>query len=315
MIYIVITKVQAEEAEISAASFLPSEVKNYIKKPTSKKVREERRTAYSLLYSALFEFFGEKYSGLFVEWTKEGKPRFKSENHELKPESLELKSENPKNKEENRELDGCIPQFNLSHSDGVVALVLSDNGEIGIDIQGEIDESTADRIEKRYKTRSALSSLSLGRLSDFESDVALMYASLEDKEFTYEKVCFGKVYSDAPKDKIISDIKDETCEGEESLEKTNPSNSLKSRASEKPIITPPAPDDFGSRWSAIEACIKCEGSGFINYGETVKNISEYSISAENIKIGERKYSLAIAVKKHIDITEKHKEISENRMKK
>ena len=101
-------------------SLLPVEVKEYIEKTKNESVRAERELAYTTLLCSLKAFFDIEQP--VIDRTAEGKPFIK---------------------------DSQI-HINLSHSDGAVAVCLSDEGEVGVDLQSEIDPERAERLENRF---------------------------------------------------------------------------------------------------------------------------------------------------------------------
>ena len=107
-------------------TLIPNDVISYIENSKNDEVRLERFTAYSTLFFALFELYEKK--DLTLCRTDSGKPYLIENGNASKI------------------------QISISHSDGLVAVALSDEGDIGVDIQSEIDESRAERLEKRFFT-------------------------------------------------------------------------------------------------------------------------------------------------------------------
>ena len=105
-------------------SLIPDEIIKYIKSANSNEVKMERFAAYSALFIALKEFFGK--TELVLERSEHGKP-YLVENG--------VKSN---------------IGISLSHSKGLAVISISDNFEIGVDIQAEINKDTALRLEKRF---------------------------------------------------------------------------------------------------------------------------------------------------------------------
>ncbi len=101
-------------------TLIPENVFEYIKNTKNDEVRLERLAAYSTLFFALCELYGKR--GLTLCRPEYGKPY----------------------------LDGNEIYISLSHTDGAVAVALSDEYELGVDIQSEIDEHRAARLEKRF---------------------------------------------------------------------------------------------------------------------------------------------------------------------
>ena len=126
MIYTVISTINEMDCRIlrQPCLYLPAEVERYILDTKNNKTREERLTAYTLLSASLEKFCG--INDWNIEKNAYGKPILVT-----------------KGKENNL-------YINISHSEGVVAVVLSDEGEVGVDLQSEIPPGTEDRLKKRF---------------------------------------------------------------------------------------------------------------------------------------------------------------------
>ena len=104
-------------------SLLPDEVKKYIENTANEKTKDERNLAYISLFSALKVFYS--LDRCTLERSKNGKPYIST----------------------------SLPSpifFSLSHSDGMTAVALTDENNIGVDIQGAVDEEKAKRLENRF---------------------------------------------------------------------------------------------------------------------------------------------------------------------
>ena len=102
---------------------LPESILKYINETKSATLLESRRLAYSLLYSSLERLF----NGIDAEIVRDegGKPHA-------------------------RLADGRRLFISLSHTDNISAVAISDEREVGVDIEGEIDAERAERIERRF---------------------------------------------------------------------------------------------------------------------------------------------------------------------
>ena len=96
------------------------EIREYIDKAKNSLVREERYSAYSTLLYSLKCLYGIENPRIMRE--KDGKPRLVS--HDV--------------------------FFNISHSDGLVAVSLSDKCDIGVDLQSEISPEREERLSARF---------------------------------------------------------------------------------------------------------------------------------------------------------------------
>lgn len=99
---------------------LSAEISEYIDKAKNQSVNEERRAAYTSLLCSLKLFFDIDDARIVRD--DSGKPRL---------------------------LDDEV-YFNISHSDGVTAVTLSDECEVGVDIQCQIEKNREKALEKRF---------------------------------------------------------------------------------------------------------------------------------------------------------------------
>ncbi len=105
-------------------TLIPKDVLDYIKNGKSEEIKTERLAAYSTLFFALFSLYGNKNFAICRK--DSGKP-YLTENGEI-----------------------SAIRISISHTDGAVAVALSDEYEVGVDVQSEIDENRAERLEKRF---------------------------------------------------------------------------------------------------------------------------------------------------------------------
>lgn len=140
-------------------SSLPENLRNYIMKPSSDEVKISRLGAYLLLYHSVRFLFGKE--DFEISFTENGKPVFTSEG-----QSNRL-------------------SFNLSHSAGLCAVAVSDEGNcVGVDIQEKIDRERAERVKSRFMnyTVKGLSELESVYLFGAFSPVGnCMFAEIPDR--------------------------------------------------------------------------------------------------------------------------------------
>ena len=98
----------------------PEEIREYIERAKNATIREERLAAYSTLLYSLKCLYGVENPKIVRE--KDGKPRLVS--HDI--------------------------FFNISHSNGLVAVSLSDKCDVGVDLQSEISPEREKRISARF---------------------------------------------------------------------------------------------------------------------------------------------------------------------
>lgn len=143
MIYTVIADIEeiqkAQKRDCHVAwqplSLIPKDTLEYINNAKSEKVRAERLAAYSALFVALDKLFEKR--GMLLHRTANGKP-YLTENNEKSNVNI-----------------------SISHTDGLAVVSLSTDGEIGVDIQSEISDEMAKRLEKRFFDNVTVSNTSL----------------------------------------------------------------------------------------------------------------------------------------------------------
>ncbi len=133
MIYTIISFDRQEQKENSSkdvfvvnnpTSFLEKDISDYIKNTKNEKTRGERFLSYTSLFCGLHLFFGINKAN--ISKTKDGKPYLAADGSDKKI------------------------YISLSHSDGISAVAISDEGEVGIDLQSEIDKEQAKRLDDRF---------------------------------------------------------------------------------------------------------------------------------------------------------------------
>ncbi len=130
MIYTVISTVEKNRIQENRdcciirqpLSPFPDSLTEYIENTKNESLKQERRLAYSTLFCSLKAFFGLDAPQLLR--TENGKPYLKN----------------------------CNISISLSHSDGIAAVCISDEGQIGIDIQSEISPEKQEKLERRFFT-------------------------------------------------------------------------------------------------------------------------------------------------------------------
>ena len=141
MIYTVISTLKENKIETNKRdcriirqplSLLYKEIEEYINSVNNEDAREERKLAYTTLLCALKSFYNIEKPD--ISFTEHGKPYFSE----------------------------CDVFFSISHSDGTVAVCLSDDCEVGIDLQSEIDPLMAKKLEKRFFPGLNIKNESLG---------------------------------------------------------------------------------------------------------------------------------------------------------
>ena len=139
---------------------------DYINKAKSGALYRSRLSAYSLLFFALADFLdrsaelGAAISSLQSEKTTPSEKRISISDYGAFPELksgacadfLEIRLSFDERGKPYLERDGeRFPvEISLSHTDSLAAVILSDEGEVGVDIETEIEEDRAERLADRF---------------------------------------------------------------------------------------------------------------------------------------------------------------------
>lgn len=157
MIYVVITDLQNSKWDCRIARqphyILTDQIREYIEKTRNENKITERTLAYTTLLCSLDRFFSVKEPVI-------------DRNHNGKPALL-----------------NCDIHISISHCDGVAVTALTDDGEIGVDIQSVIDEDKAKRLEERF----------LSGISVKQNEVNIKYFSVA---FTDKGACFNEILTE-----------------------------------------------------------------------------------------------------------------------
>ena len=229
MIYCLISNIESEKVSKeknkskviyrieSPINYLPEDLREYIEKTKNEPVRTERLSAYTSLLCGLRCFFNiEKFS---VKRTSKGKPYIVTN----------------KSSDDTANCGDKKIYISISHSDGVCAVAFSDEGEIGIDLQSEIDKERADRLSKRffedleYKNEKINFEMYFCKVNDDEATIEKIPSDfleeLNQNDFSTDKIfsvkwtfaesklkLFGGGFSDIKKlqninEKVITEIK------------------------------------------------------------------------------------------------------------
>ena len=177
-------------------TLIPEKILSEAEETKNSALRYERLAAYSLLCFASLSFFGTKIKDIL-------------RNEHGKPYASEL--------DDDRKI-----YFSISHSDGLCAVMLSDEGECGVDIQALPSQKQRERVEKRFL--SAISEDLVSENDDKKSNLGesqLIFAEPSEEGFTFLHE--------------IGDFSSVTNEEE---------------------------DLFLKKWTSFEAILKCFGNGF-----------------------------------------------------
>ncbi len=210
--------------EVLARNIFPEELRVELE-TAAEKTKKERVGAYALLSFAMKNFFGESLCGHCLIREKNGKPALCT-------------------------ADGSVSRikFNLTHSDGFAAVIITDEGvEIGIDIEGEVDQGRADRLSLR------------------------MEKHLPRIDFSPEKIEFPLVL-------VSFEASGAICGYEY----------IQAQRTCSPLC-------FESRWTLLEAALKCDGGGFSTLSESFSLYEKHRLFSAKIGL-EKKLFLSVAIK-------------------
>jgi phosphopantetheinyl transferase len=139
-------------------------------------------------------------------------------------------------------IDGSSYDFNISHSANMVAVAISDDVRVGVDVEEEISPDRAEHIETRYTSRMRPEALD-GKLP---TEIEIYIATLSpDGELT---------------DYRMLEVVTFTEDGEENIGKN--ATNVKSGIHFDAILPT---ESTTSKWSVAEAALKCEGGGFADF--------------------------------------------------
>lgn len=287
------------------APLLPKNAVEYIKAAQNPEVHEDRLAGYTLLfltYSMLLErgvFIptdnGEKNIkevGVDKNTKKvgvdknikegDGKKNIKEDNSTLKmrhilrltPEIAEKYSLAYGELEVSRTpagkpyINGICLYFNLSHSGDIVALAISTDRDVGVDVQLKIDPTRAERLSSRFFTTPIA--------TDTLGDVEYLYASADDSGIVFQNITRDNAESAYP-----------AAGRSVSIAAVAPDSTVDA-------LVLSDGDEYTVRWSIGEAILKCDGRGFEAIGELDCLAEGIATSSVILRIRDKEYALTVA---------------------
>ena len=164
-------------------------------------------------------------------------------------------------------VDGSC-HFSISHGKGLCAVLLTDEGECGVDIEPEIEENRAKKINTR-----------------FLSDRLPVRPLKRDIELRHELT--GGVNTQEPKLSGEVEIQElEVC-GAEGLTTTAKWTVIEVESFDKMPIT--------AKWTVLEAVLKMSGGGFGDYPQADALLSEARTASFRFKVDKDEYVISIAI--------------------
>ena len=239
-------------------TLISDEIRMYVDNTRNEQNRIERFSAYSLLYFAINEFFERSDKRILRD--ENGKPYFP------------------------RLGDEADIFFSISHSGGMSAVTISDEGECGVDIQLMPEREMSERIEKRFLNSFHIdgSDKRISRIGGDDQSESLLKenAHKQKRDFNTALPRRHFVYFAEPTDngfKLLSEQK------------------------EIRLLHEKMNDDFEIRflkkWTLCEAILKCFGSGF----KDLRNLNTYMDSCDlwfsALGASEKIFGLSASVKK------------------
>ena len=195
----------------------------------SDNLREQRLNSYSTLFLTLSTFFGIEDAKII----RDGKPRVAfSSGEEI--------------------------YFNISHRIGISAVTVSDECEVGVDIEEEISSERCERIKDRY-------------LSEFE------FCNTGAHKRVY--------YLESSNSFVACHINS----GNNNIERIMKVAEFLPGGKEN--------EDVSSKWTALEAILKCDGRGFSALNDISTITSKTDLSRFVVFLKDKKYFLSVATKK------------------
>ncbi len=267
MIYIGIADVTALSGELESMAVLPEFLKERAANTRNEKERKLRTGAYLLLCRMYDEnkMHSGELSGVGaypkVVLDENGRPCFENENGE------------------------GVPSFNISHSETLAAVCLSDEAmPVGIDIQAEPKAAVLERIAARFFAPFKGETQTRACEGDARSECAAEAELKTDEEY-------GAFYIDggSEKDKIKLSAYKFAPNGE--LARTEIKSVLDSIEF---VCDGEARADNLSRWTVLEAALKMNGGGFADFGESERILGAASTYTVQFKHTGKRYSLTLA---------------------
>lgn len=230
----------ADAGEICRWKFTESEVKlempscllDYIDSTKNGQTKHCRKTAYTALFYSLYWLFG--ITSVNIQRNKYGKPYLTDD------------------------VCGKRVYFSISHSKEVVAVTISDLGDVGVDVEAFVDKAKGERLEGRF----------LSQIQPRQEDLKIRYLYFNEGENPSLSEIFPQnINITNYNDKINAD-KDET-------------------------VSP----WFTAKWTYCESVLKCEGVGFCGLVDFQSIEEGINCDNRILKIGEDYFSLSCAIKK------------------
>lgn len=271
--------------------FCDSQTLSYIRKTKNEDLKKIRALAYLSLFATLKTFFSAE-----GKVTHEGKPEF-IYNEQADGEKKKL-------------------YISISHTDKITLVAVSDEGEIGVDIEGVISPEKADRVEKRYLENVEI------RYTGW--DIPLFYYDLESNSFIsldHGKATVGTLSENSAQISDEENVTDDhgkiavgtsaeysaQISSDKSVTKTESSKAdfcngikLLYDLSVESMVSDTGEDLKSTlttvKWTALEALLKCDGRGFAAFKEVNEISDNFDIRSTMICIDGGRYALSLSIK-------------------
>ncbi len=259
-------------------TLISDETRAYIEKTGNERTRLERFAAYTLLFSAANDIFGAEIESISRD--EFGKPYISKLKKSSSPkEEKEIKNSTQVLSSEKGVLGEKI-YFSISHSDGIAAVTLSDEGECGVDLQAMPDGETAGRVEKRF-------------LSSFVID------EKNDCVATFQNIKYGKnseklLSAPLPRDLFFLCFAEPTGSGFDFLSEP-PEKEFSFIKNDKDVKF-----SFLKKWTLCEAILKCSCAGF----REIRNVNalkeQMNLWFTPFTVKEELFGLSVALNKNVN---------------
>ena len=248
-------------------------------------LKYSRKAAYLSLFATVKKFFG-----LEGKLTHGGKPRFiieDSRDHSDKTGTManvsHLQADMPESFTNEAEKQIHV---SISHTNSLTLIAVSDEGEIGVDIEGIIPSERAEKVDKRF-----LNNLEIRNTG---WDIPLFYYDFTTNCFypvDYGAACAPKCSTNADKreKKCIYQGNSRSSESSKhigSLTLTSPGDDNNKDALDETTVT--------LKWTGLESMLKCDGRGFGALGEIKGILDTFKVSSALLTLDGSTYALALS---------------------
>ena len=252
-------------------TLISEDIFEYIENTRNKQSKMERFAAYSLLFFLAEKIFGTRI--LSIGRSEFGKPFIKE---------LSRVSENGDFK--NCDLGKKI-YFSISHSGAFAAVALSDEGDLGVDIQTLPDRKTSERIEERFLRDISFDE----KIGTFSSDKKGLSEGLFASNGTKKRysslpsIALNMLYFAEPDSSGFSFKK---CDLFTSIDNNDPSLTV---CDEKKYECA-----FLKKWTVCEVILKCHGTGLKGLDKLLELYKKSEVYYSSLNLSNTVFGISVA---------------------